>query len=125
MKRYHLNLNLTGVVVLLAVGVLLPVMLSTAVGIVALVIARDAGGIVTGLLVIGMMLPFIVDISLSGSAPSGEAGFAGAVRWLSTGSHIDRMLQGLIDTSDLAYYAITSAGFLLLAKTVIESARWR
>jgi len=52
MKRYHLNLNLTGVIVLVAVGVLLPVMLSTAVGIVALVIARDAGTIVTGVLVI-------------------------------------------------------------------------
>ena len=52
MKRYHLNLNLTGVIVLVAVGVLLPVMLSTAVGIVALVIARDVGGIVTGVLVL-------------------------------------------------------------------------
>ncbi len=52
MRRYHLNLNLTGVTVLVAVGVLLPVMLSTAAGIVALVIARDAGGIVTGVLVI-------------------------------------------------------------------------
>lgn len=52
MKRYNLNLNLTGLIVLVAVGVLLPVMLSTAVGIVALVFARDAGGIVTGVLVI-------------------------------------------------------------------------
>jgi two-component system phosphate regulon sensor histidine kinase PhoR len=52
MKRYHLNLDLTGVIVLIAVGVLLPVMSLTAVGIVALVIARDAGGIVTGVLVI-------------------------------------------------------------------------
>jgi hypothetical protein len=77
------------------------------------------------LLIIGMMLPFIVDISVSGSSASSESGWAEGIRWLSTGSHIDRMLQGLIDTSDLAYYAITSAGFLLLAKTVIESARWR
>ncbi len=52
MKRLQLNLDLTGVIVIIAVGVLLPVMLSTAVGIVALVIARDAGGIVTGVLVI-------------------------------------------------------------------------
>jgi len=52
MKRLHLNLDLTAVIVLLAAGVLLPVMLSTAAGIVALVIARDAGGIVTGVLVI-------------------------------------------------------------------------
>ncbi len=52
MKRLHLNLNLTGIIVLIAAGVLLPVMLATAVGIVALVIADDAGGIVTGVLVI-------------------------------------------------------------------------
>ena len=77
------------------------------------------------LLIIGMMLPFIIDISASGAAASQNSGFAEAVRWLSTGSHIDRMLQGLIDTSDLAYYAITSAAFLLLSKTVIESSRWR
>lgn len=51
-RRSHLNLSLTAVVLLVAVGVLLPVMLSTAVGIVALIIARDAGGIVTGVLVI-------------------------------------------------------------------------
>ena len=50
MKRLHLNLNLTGIIVLIAVGVLLPVMLVTAAGIVALVIADDAGGIVTGVL---------------------------------------------------------------------------
>jgi len=77
------------------------------------------------LLIIGMMLPFIVDISASGTAAPQDSDFAAAVRWLSTGSHIDRMLQGLIDTSDLAYYVITSAAFLLLSKTVIESARWR
>jgi len=51
-KRLHLNLNLSGIIVLIAAGVLLPVMLATAVGIVALVIADDAGGIVTGVLVI-------------------------------------------------------------------------
>ena len=52
MKRLHLNLNLTAVIVLIAAGVLVPVMLATAVGIVAIVIAKDAGGIVTGVLVI-------------------------------------------------------------------------
>jgi two-component system phosphate regulon sensor histidine kinase PhoR len=52
MKRLKLNLNLTGVIVTLAVGVLLPVLLSTAVGIVSLVFAKDTGGIVTGVLVI-------------------------------------------------------------------------
>ena len=52
MKHYCLNLKLTSVIVLIAAGVLLPVMLSTAVGIVTLVIANDVGSIVVGVLVI-------------------------------------------------------------------------
>lgn len=77
------------------------------------------------LLILGMMLPFIVDISTSGSGIGGDSAVAEVIRWMATGSHVDRMLQGLIDTSDIVYYAVTSAIFLLLAKTVIESARWR
>lgn len=52
MKRLKLNLDLTGVIVTLAVGVLLPVLLSTAAAIVAIVLAQDAGTIITGALVI-------------------------------------------------------------------------
>ncbi len=52
MKSRRLKLDLTAVIVLIAVGVLLPVMLAAAVGIVALFLARDAGGIVTGVLVL-------------------------------------------------------------------------
>lgn len=52
MKRFQPDLNLTTIIVLLAVGVLLPVMLATAAGIVALVIAGDTSGIVTGVLVV-------------------------------------------------------------------------
>ena len=50
MKR--LSLDLTGIIVLLAVGVLLPILLVTATGIVSLVMAGDMGGIVAGVLVI-------------------------------------------------------------------------
>ena len=52
MKRFRLNLNLTSVIVIIAMGVLLPVMLATAAGIVAIVLAENVGGIVTGVLVI-------------------------------------------------------------------------
>lgn len=52
MKRINLNLNLTSVIVIIAAGVLLPVMLSTAVGIVAICLAEDTGSIVTGVLII-------------------------------------------------------------------------
>jgi len=52
MKRLNLNLNLAGIIVLLAAGVLLPIMLATAAGIVSLVIAGNTGGIIAGMLVI-------------------------------------------------------------------------
>jgi two-component system phosphate regulon sensor histidine kinase PhoR len=52
MKHFRLNLNLTSVIVIIAAGVLLPVMLSTAVGIVAIALAEGTGGIVTGVLII-------------------------------------------------------------------------
>lgn len=52
MNRLRLNLDLKGVIVLIAVGVLLPVLLSTAAGIVALVLADDAGTIVSAVVVI-------------------------------------------------------------------------
>ncbi len=50
MKRLYLNLKLTSVIITIAVGVLLPVVLSTAVGIVALVFANDARSIIMGVL---------------------------------------------------------------------------
>ncbi len=77
------------------------------------------------LVMLGMMLPFIVDITMAGSGLGRESAIAQVVRWMSTGDHVDRMLQGLVDTGDLAYFVISSAVFLLLSKTVIESARWR
>lgn len=52
MKRFDLNLNLTSVIVIIGAGVLLPVLLSTAVGIVAISLAEDKLAIVTGILII-------------------------------------------------------------------------
>lgn len=52
MKRYRLNLNLTSVIVILAAGVLVPVMLSAAAGIVAIALSKDTAVIITGVLII-------------------------------------------------------------------------
>ncbi len=77
------------------------------------------------LLILGMMLPFIVEISMAGSGLGRDSAVSQIVNWMSTGSHVERMLKGLVDTADLAYFVIASAVFLVLSKTVIESARWR
>ena len=77
------------------------------------------------LLIIGMMLPFIVEITMAGGGLGRDSAIVEVVNWMSTGTHVERMLKGLIDTADLAYFAVSSGVFLLLAKTVIESTRWR
>jgi ABC-2 type transport system permease protein len=77
------------------------------------------------LLILGMMLPFIVEITMAGGGLGRDSAIAETVRWMSTGSHVDRMLKGLIDTADLVYFVVASGVFLVLSKTVIESSRWR
>lgn len=77
------------------------------------------------LLIIGMMLPFLVEVALAGGGLPSDSVISQTVRWLSTGTHVERMLKGLIDTTDLVYFVVVSGVFLILSKTVIESSRWR
>ena len=51
-KRLQRSMSLTGVIVLLSVGVILPVILSTSVGIVTLALGESSGAIVIGVLTI-------------------------------------------------------------------------
>jgi hypothetical protein len=46
-------------------------------------------------------------------------------QWISTGRHTERLLGGLVDTADVAYFVIVTAAFLVLTKTSVESVRWR
>ena len=77
------------------------------------------------LLVMGLMLPFIVEIGLGGSAAGQGAGIARAVAWISTGGHFEKLLTGLVDTADLVYFLVVIGVCLVLAKAAIESVRWR
>jgi len=52
LKRLGPNLSLTGVIITLAVGVILPVVLSTSVGIISLVLGERTNNLVVGVLVI-------------------------------------------------------------------------
>lgn len=76
------------------------------------------------LLVLGMLLPFIVDAGGAGGV--GERGpVVSAIGWVATGRHAERMLSGVVDTADVAYFVIVTAAFLLMTKTSVESVRWR
>ena len=78
-----------------------------------------------GLLLSLMMLPFIAELGAAGLTFGSSSGLAEALRWVSTAGHFEQISQGWIDTSDLFYFVAFPAAFLVLAKTAVESARWR
>jgi ABC-2 type transport system permease protein len=68
-----------------------------------------------------LLVPAIADLGIAG----GVAGVAEVLRWFSTGSHFEELSRGLVDTADLAYFAVTIGSFLFMTKAVVESVRWR
>jgi ABC-2 type transport system permease protein len=73
------------------------------------------------LLLCMLLLPAISDLRVAG----GDAGLGAVLRYVSTGEHFEQLVKGLIDTSDLAYFAVMIGAFVLVTKAVVESARWR
>jgi ABC-2 type transport system permease protein len=68
-----------------------------------------------------LLLPGIAEFGIAGSG----SGVAGTLRWLSVQLHFDPLLNGLVDTADLAYFAVMIGGFLVITKAAVESVRWR
>ena len=68
-----------------------------------------------------LLVPAMADLGVAGSAPA----VAEVLRWLSTGAHFEQLSKGLIDTADLAYFAVIIGSFLFMTKAVVESVRWR
>jgi ABC-2 type transport system permease protein len=68
-----------------------------------------------------LLLPAISDLGVMG----GGGGLGGLLRYLSTGPHFEELVKGLVDSSDLAYFAVMIGSFILLTKTAVESVRWR
>ena len=73
------------------------------------------------LLLFLQLLPAISDLGVLG----GGSALGDALRWISTGVHLQPLLQGLVDTQDLVYFAVIIGSFLLLTKASVESVRWR
>jgi ABC-2 type transport system permease protein len=83
--------------------------------------SQVVGFLITFVLLLCMLLlPAISDLGVAGTE-----GFGGALRWLATGEHFQELMKGLVDTSDLAYFAVVIGSFLLLTKASVESVRWR
>ncbi len=68
-----------------------------------------------------LLVPAMAELGIAGGLP----GIAEVLRWLSTGVHFEALSKGLVDTADLAYFAVAIGSFLFMTKAVVESVRWR
>jgi ABC-2 type transport system permease protein len=77
------------------------------------------------LLLIFWLLSVVADLGAAGGAVGTDSAISKVLRYLSSADRFEQMVRGLVDTRDLAYFAFIIGVFLLLAKTSIESVRWR
>jgi ABC-2 type transport system permease protein len=77
------------------------------------------------LLLVLWMLSFLADLGAAGGAIGSATWLTDFIRWLSTSDHFEKFVKGLIDTADLAYFAVLVGSSLLLTKFAVESVRWR
>ena len=73
------------------------------------------------LLLVVLLLPAIGELGVI----AGMGGIGDVLRWASTSEHVQQLMKGLLDTRDLAYFAVIIGSFLLLTKASVESVRWR
>ena len=67
-----------------------------------------------------LILPAIAELGVAGTSEAREL-----LRYLSTDVHLEELVKGLVDSSDLAYFAVMIGSFLVLTKLAVESVRWR
>jgi ABC-2 type transport system permease protein len=72
------------------------------------------------LLLVLLILPAIAELGVAGTAEAREV-----LRYLSTDVHLEELVKGLVDSADLAYFAVMIGSFLVLTKLAVESVRWR
>jgi ABC-2 type transport system permease protein len=106
------------------IGLLLTGWTYVAIGGVASAITRSqivAFLITLVVLVALLLLPGIAEFGIAGNAP----GVSDTLRYLSVQLHFDPLLNGLVDTADLGYFAAMIGIFLVITKAAVESVRWR
>ena len=71
-------------------------------------------------LLVLLILPAVSDLGVAGTSGAGDL-----LRYLSTDVHFEGLAKGLVDTADLAYFALMIGIFLIMTRTAVESIRWR
>jgi ABC-2 type transport system permease protein len=77
------------------------------------------------LLFILWLLSIVADLGAAGGAIGTESAVSQFMRWLSSADHFETMIQGLVDSRDVAYFVVLIVAFLVMTKASVESVRWR
>ncbi len=108
-------------------GLLLAGLLYAAIGAFASSLTRNQMIAFIVAFVLGFLMLILAGLADLGSTALG--GGAGAlmdgIRYVSTANHVNQLLEGVVDTSDVAYFGVMIGTFLLLTKAAVESVRWR
>ena len=67
-----------------------------------------------------LLLLWIVDLASAGAS---SEGMAGVLAYLSLTVHLDALLRGVLDTRDISYYVLFTAGFLTLCVRRLDRLR--
>lgn len=76
-------------------------------------------------LLLFLMLSVVAELGTAQGVIGSNAWLADLLRYLATAEHFQNLVEGLVETTDLAYFALIIGAFLLLAKAAVESVRWR
>ncbi len=77
------------------------------------------------ILMVSLILPLAAELGAASGFLGSENLMADLLRWMATAEHVQPLLEGLVDTRNLVYFAVMAGSFLLLTKAAVESVRWR
>jgi ABC-2 type transport system permease protein len=72
-----------------------------------------------------LILPYLAALGAAGGAIGTSSWVSDLLKYLAPSDHFEKMIGGLVETKDVAYFGVAITGFLVLSKTAIESVRWR
>jgi ABC-2 type transport system permease protein len=115
----ELGKTLTGLL-----GVLLVGWTYVSIGVFASSVTRSQ--VVSFLVAMVLLLVMMLAPAMAGlGVVAGVEGVDEIFRWLSSEEHSMKLMEGLVDTADIAYFAVVIGSFLLMTRAAVESVRWR
>ena len=103
-------------------GVLLLGASAVSLGLFLSALSKNQAGAFLGSAVVLMAVMLLNQLGVSGGLPSF---FSGIINYLSLSFHFESFSRGLLDSRDMAFFIVTTGGFLFLNTQVLILRKWR